>query len=79
MPGRAAAPASGKNLENLVEVLAESLELEVACQVRVGRRIWGAERRIDLILRHRPSGKRLGVECKYQGSAGTAEEKIPPA
>jgi len=77
MPGRGEAPASGKALEERVEGIAAGLGLEVARQVKVGRRVWGAERRIDLVLRHRPSGRRLGLECKFQGTAGTAEEKIP--
>ena len=76
MPGREGAAASGRELEDRVEKLAQSLNLEVKRQVRVGRRIWGSERKIDLILRH-ASGKRLGVECKFQGEGGTAEEKIP--
>jgi hypothetical protein len=77
MPGRAGAPQSGKTLEDQVLELGERLGLEVRRQVRVGRRIWGAERRIDLILRDRASGRRLGVECKHQSTTGTAEEKIP--
>ena len=76
MPGRDGAPASGRTLEDSVSALAEQLGLEVRRQVRVGRRIWGAERRIDLVLRDR-TGKRLGVECKAQATPGTAEEKIP--
>ena len=56
--------------------LAAALGLEVKRQFRVGRRKWGAERRIDLIVGDE-SGKRLGIECKYQGTPGTAEEKIP--
>jgi hypothetical protein len=77
MPGRGEAPASGKTLEDAVEAVAAGLELEVRRQVRVGRRVWGAERRIDLVLRHLPSGRRLGLECKFQATSGTAEEKIP--
>jgi hypothetical protein len=76
MPGRAKAVESGKNLENAVAQIASRLGLEVMQQVKVGRRIWGTERRIDLVLRN-PSGLSLGVECKYQGKSGTAEEKIP--
>jgi hypothetical protein len=77
MPGRATAPSSGKDLEAAVETLAGTLGLEVRRQVRVGRRIWGAERIIDVIVRERHSGRRLGIECKAQHSSGTAEEKIP--
>ena len=77
MPGRAAAAESGKLLEQAAQKVAEDLGLEVASQVRVGRRVWGAERRIDLVLRQTVSGQRLGLECKYQGTPGSAEEKIP--
>jgi hypothetical protein len=45
--------------------------------VRVARRIWGAIRKIDVVLIHPQTRKTLGVECKYQGVLGTAEEKIP--
>jgi hypothetical protein len=76
MPGKATAPLNGKELEQKAQALAENLGLEVKRQVRVGRRIWGAERRIDLVLSD-AAGKRLGLECKFQGQAGTAEEKIP--
>lgn len=76
MPGRATATKTGKELEASAQQLAEKLGLKVKRQVRVGRRIWGAERRIDLILSD-ARGKRLGLECKFQGQAGTAEEKIP--
>ena len=57
--------------------IGERLNLEVRCQVHVGRRIWGSERKIDILLRDRKTGKRLGIECKYQKSGGSAEEKIP--
>ncbi|MBW2703939.1 MAG: hypothetical protein JRF33_24225 [Deltaproteobacteria bacterium] len=77
MPGRATAPESGKLLELAAQKVAEDLSLEVLSQVRVGRRVWGAERRIDLVVRQKESGRRLGLECKYQGTPGSAEEKIP--
>ncbi|HOX46903.1 MAG TPA: hypothetical protein PK668_25120 [Myxococcota bacterium] len=77
MPGRGEAPATGKALEEQVEAVAAGLGLEVARQVRVGRRVWGAERHIDLVLCLRSTGRRLGLECKFQGTPGSAEEKIP--
>jgi hypothetical protein len=43
----------------------------------MGRRIWGSERKIDVILTNPKDGWRLGIECKYQGVQGSAEEKIP--
>ena len=77
MAGKAAAVASGDALVKDVAALGRSLGLQAREQFRAGRRIWGAERRIDVILTDPESRKRLGVECKYQGSAGSAEEKIP--
>jgi hypothetical protein len=76
MPGRKTAQKTGSKLENAVQEIAEHLGLEVRRQVRVGRRIWGPERRIDLVLWMDPA-RRLGIECKYQKDKGTAEEKIP--
>ncbi len=45
--------------------------------MRVARRIWGAERRIDVVLIHPGNRKTLGIECKFQSVTGSAEEKIP--
>ena len=39
--------------------------------------MWGAERYIDVVMTLTESGRSLGLECKYQGVGGTAEEKIP--
>ena len=77
MPGRAAAVRSGAQLQSSVEGLAQGVGLRVKSQVHVGRRLWGAERCIDVVLTHPDSTRSLGVECKYQGGPGTAEEKIP--
>ena len=77
MAGGRAAISSGTDLERAVASLAERLGLRVGNQVKVGRRLWGAERRIDLVLRHTDAGRSLGIECKYQGVGGSAEEKIP--
>jgi len=76
MPGRNTAPHGGKTLENRVEELAKKLGLESRRQVKVGRRIWGPVRNIDLVVWKDPS-RRLGIECKFQKDPGTAEEKIP--
>lgn len=77
MPGRARAVASGNQLVGAVGDLGRDLGLEVREQVRVARRIWGAIRRIDVVLTHPETHKTLGIECKYQSGGGTAEEKIP--
>jgi hypothetical protein len=77
MSGRGAAPSSGDALELEVAALAGRLGLEARRQVKVGRRLWGAERRIDVVVTDPLSRRRLGLECKFQSVAGTAEEKIP--
>jgi hypothetical protein len=77
MPGRSAAVASGDALCKEVVALAGGLGLVAREQYRCGRRIWGAERFIDVVLTHTETRRRLGLECKYQGTQGSAEEKIP--
>ena len=77
MPGRAIAVANGDELAKAVTGLGRELGLEPMEQVRVARRIWGAERFIDVVLTHPQTRKTLGIECKFQGVRGTAEEKIP--
>jgi hypothetical protein len=77
MPGRAAAVISGVELQQAVENLGMHLGLEVRSQVRVGRRLWGSERKIDVVLIHPQSRRSLGLECKFQGGSGSADEKIP--
>lgn len=77
MAGRGKAVARGDALCRDVVALAHGLGLLAQEQYRCGRRIWGAERYIDVVLTHPTSRKRLGLECKFQGTQGSAEEKIP--
>lgn len=77
MPGRGRAVASGDQLAGAVADLGKELRLEVRQQVQVARRIWGAVRRIDVVLIDPQTRKTIGIECKYQGGGGSAEEKIP--
>jgi len=77
MPGLARAVSNGDELATAVAGLGQKLGLEASEQVRVARRIWGAERRIDVVLVDPISRKTLGIECKFQAVRGTAEEKIP--
>lgn len=77
MPGRAKATRQGDDLRDRVVVLAQQLGLETQIEVRSARRLWGAKRRIDVVIRDRSTAKILGIECKYQGTSGSAEEKIP--
>jgi hypothetical protein len=77
MSGRATAVSNGDDLVKAVTQLARELGLEAKEQVRVARRIWGAVRKIDVVLTHPQTRKTLGIECKFQAVTGTAEEKIP--
>ena len=76
MAGKARAVQSGAELRDMVARLGEHIGLEVQLEVVVGRRLWGAKRRIDVVLRHKQTRKSLGIECKYQRTPGTAEQKI---
>ncbi len=77
MAGGATAVTSGDALCKAVVAVGESLGLAAREQYRCGRRIWGAERFIDVIFTSPETRRRLGLECKFQGIAGSAEEKIP--
>jgi hypothetical protein len=77
MPGKATAVHNGDELVREVVMIANQLGLETKEQFHVARRIWGANRKIDVVLVESKSRKTLGVECKYQGGGGSAEEKIP--
>lgn len=77
MPGRAKATKSGQALEQRVIDLARELALQARPGVRVGKRLWGRVRVIDVVLRQDQTRKLLGVECKSQETQGSAEEKIP--
>lgn len=77
MPGKGTAPRSGDELKYRVVSLAENLGLKADTEVKAARRLWGQRRFIDVVMTDEKSGKRLGIECKYQSTGGTAEEKIP--
>jgi hypothetical protein len=76
MPGKATAFESGKALEQAVADLGSSLGLDVRTQVKVGRRLWGAVRNIDIVMTRTDGDRTLGLECKAQRTGGSAEEKI---
>jgi hypothetical protein len=54
-------------------------EIRVYREVPFGKTIIGKNRRIDVFVVHEDSGRALAIECKYQDSQGTADEKIPYA
>ena len=53
--------------------------LRVFEEVNVGTSIIGKQRRIDLFVLSPGGGEALAVECKFQDSSGTVDEKIPYA
>ena len=77
MPGKAKAVQSGNELRDQVVAIGRNLGLDADAEVAVGRRIWGARRKIDVVLKHPETRVSLGIECKFQGGKGSAEEKIP--
>lgn len=76
MPGKGTAPKSGDELKRNVVALAQRMGLKADTEVKAARRLWGQRRYIDVVITDEKTGKRLGVECKYQATSGTAEEKI---
>ncbi|MFP6581781.1 MAG: PD-(D/E)XK nuclease superfamily protein [Candidatus Hydrogenedentota bacterium] len=77
MSGKAKAVENGNQLRDAVATMGAGLGLVAEIEVVVGRRIWGAKRNIDVVLKDPTTRVSLGLECKYQGSKGSAEEKIP--
>ncbi|HBC89479.1 MAG TPA: hypothetical protein DCZ94_21285 [Lentisphaeria bacterium] len=63
-------------IASIVE-LGKNLGLETKEEYNVAKRIWGSNRSIDIILRDPKTSKVLGIECKFQKTPGTIEEKLP--
>ena len=53
--------------------------LQVYEEVPIGTSIIGKQRRVDLLAISTASLEALAIECKYQESSGTTDEKIPYA
>lgn len=56
-----------------------SRDLKVYREVRVGKSIIGKNRTVDVFCVSGASGLAFAIECKYQDSPGTVDEKIPYA
>ena len=48
-------------------------------EVSLGKTIIGKNRHVDIFVLHAQSDHALAIECKYQDSSGTVDEKIPYA
>ncbi len=53
--------------------------LEVYRETDLGKTVIGKNRRLDLFLLDTSNNVAMAIECKYQGSPGTVDEKIPYA
>ncbi|HLG55613.1 MAG TPA: PD-(D/E)XK nuclease superfamily protein [Vicinamibacterales bacterium] len=53
--------------------------LKVYREINVGKTIIGKNRRIDVFCVCEPTNKAFAIECKFQESEGTVDEKIPYA
>jgi hypothetical protein len=53
--------------------------IKIYREVFAGKSIIGKNRRVDLLLVCEQTNQAYALECKYQGSQGTADEKIPYA
>lgn len=53
--------------------------LLIYTEVSLGKTIIGKDRKVDVFAVHRPTTRAIAVECKFQDSQGTVDEKIPYA
>lgn len=53
--------------------------LTVYREVSMGKTIIGKNRHVDILVIHEASSAVLAIECKYQDTLGTVDEKIPYA
>lgn len=51
--------------------------LKIYREVSLGKSIIGKNRKLDILAVHEESSRALGIECKYQATPGTVDEKIP--
>lgn len=53
--------------------------LVVYCEISLGKTVIGKDRCIDVFVVRPEDRKAIAIECKYQDSLGTVDEKIPYA
>lgn len=66
---------SGARFEADVEAVIRTLGLSYLRQVRMGVSILGRQRLVDFVV-YDENRRQLGIECKYQASSGSAEDKL---
>ena len=70
------AVANGNQLVDRVVTYARSVGLIAKTEVPCGKRLWDAQRYIDVMLCERDGCNPMGLECKFQMMPGSAEEKL---
>lgn len=53
--------------------------IKIYREVFAGKSIIGKNRRLDILILSEKTNQAFAIECKYQGTQGTADEKIPYA
>ena len=85
LPGVAinATKTSGADYANLVASYVArrfaSRSLKVYREIEVGKTLHGKKRRVDILCVAEDSQRAFAIECKFQDSQGTVDEKIPYA
>jgi hypothetical protein len=74
-PGQDQSVSTGAAFEAQVAKVVQQLGLSYVRQVKMGVSILGRRRVADFLVYDR-AGKSLGIECKYQQTAGSAEDKL---
>jgi len=52
-------------------------DISVYREVSIGKSIIGKNRRVDILIVDENKNKAVAIECKYQASTGTVDEKVP--
>jgi hypothetical protein len=74
-PGQDQAVSTGTAFEAKVAKVIQQVGLSYIRQVKMGVSILGRKRVADFLVYDR-AGKSLGIECKYQQTRGSAEDKL---
>jgi len=53
--------------------------VQVFREISLGKSIIGKNRAVDILVLDSASNRAFAIECKYQGTSGTVDEKIPYA
>lgn len=85
-PGRGAGLPMGMTGNQYRDLIASyihhnyaSAGLDVYCEISLGKTVIGKDRCIDVFVVRPEDRKAIAIECKYQDSLGTVDEKIPYA